>query len=141
MLTFRTTLLVSLLMAAANNTLAADFPKGPPNLKEAEAQGLQRVNVEELKKYIPGVINNKGVKGINHTLTFKPDGSFDRTGFKDLTGEWHFDEEKNAYCISFYNKKGYQEKCFAVFRAADGTSFFDYDIADSFYAHVWHPGE
>jgi hypothetical protein len=128
-------------MAAAGNTFAGDSPKGPPNLKEAEAQGLQRVNIEELKKFIPGVIINKGKKGVEHTLTYKADGSVDRTGFNDLKGDWHFDEKKNAYCTGFYKKKGYQENCFAVFRAADGTNFFDYDIDDTFYAHVWHPRE
>jgi hypothetical protein len=51
-------------MAASGNTFAGDSPKGPPNLKEAQAQGLQRVNIEELKKFIPGVIINKGKKGV-----------------------------------------------------------------------------
>jgi len=141
MITFRSDVLVFLLMAAATNTFATDFPKGPPNLKEAEAQGLQRANLEELKKFFPGIINNKGVKGVEHTLTFKPDGTAHRTGFNDLTGEWHFDEKKNAYCVGFYKKKGYRENCFAVFRATDGTNFFDYDIDSGFYAHVWHRGE
>lgn len=130
-------------MAAATNAFAGDYPKGPPNLKEAEAEGLQRVNLEELKKFIPGVIKNKGHQGGKHTLTFKADGSVDRTGFdtKQQTGQWHFDEKNNAYCTAFYEKKGYREACFAVFRAKDGANFFDYDIKDTFYAHVWHPGE
>jgi len=143
MLTFRSAVLISLLMAAATNTFAADFPQAPPNQKEAEANGLQRVNLEELKKFIPGIVSNKGFKGVKHTLTFKPDGSVDRTGFgaKEQTGKWHFDEKNNAYCVAFYEKRGYQETCIAVFRAADGTHFFDYDIENGFYAHVWHPGE
>jgi len=135
--------MVSLLMAATTNTFAADFPNAPANQKEAETEGLQRVNLEELKKFIPGIVNNKGFKGGKHTLTFKPDGSVDRTGFgaKEQTGKWNFDEEKNAYCVAFQEKKGYKKTCLAVFRAKDGINFFDYDVENGFYAHVWHSGE
>jgi hypothetical protein len=135
--------MVSLLMAAASIALAADFPKAPANQKEAETEGLQRVNLEELKKFIPGIVNNKGFKGGKHTLTFKPDGSVDRTGFgaKEQTGKWNFDEEKNALCVAFQEKHGYKKTCLAVFRAKDGINFFDYDVENGFFAHVWHPGE
>jgi hypothetical protein len=141
--TFRSILLVSLLMAAATNAFAADFPKAPANQKEAESNGLQRVNLEDLKKFIPGVVNNKGFKGGKHTLTFKPDGSVHRTGFgdKEQTGKWNIDEEKNAYCVSFQEKKGYKKTCFVVFRAKDGINYFDFDEGNGFYAHVWHPGD
>ncbi|MGC2048006.1 MAG: hypothetical protein WA635_05275, partial [Gallionella sp.] len=64
--------LVSLLLDVSTNVFAADFPKAPANQKEAEAEGLQRVNLEDLKKFIPGIMNNKGFKGVEHTLTFKP---------------------------------------------------------------------
>ena len=141
MLNFRSAVLISLLIPAATNTFSADFPKAPAIQKEAEAQGLQRANIEELKKFIPGIINNEGVKGVEHTLTFKADGTVDRTGFNDLKGEWHFDEKNNAYCTGFYKKKGYRENCFAVYRATDGTNFFDYEIGSGFYKHVWHPAE
>lgn len=137
--TFRSAVLVPLLMAAATTAFAAEFPQAPPNQKEAEAQGLQRVGLEELKKFIPGIVGSKGFKGGKHKLTFKDDGSVDRTGIgaKESTGKWHFDEKNNAYCMAFYEKKGYQETCFAVFRAPDGTHFFDYDIDNGFHAHVW----
>lgn len=140
MFTFRPALLVLSLMVVATNTQAAP----PPNLKAAEASGLQRVNLEELKKYIPGVINIKGHKGGKYTLTFKANGSVDRTGGVGLdaqTGEWHFDEKNNTYCTAFYEMRDYKEVCFAVFHTPDGDKFFDYDIYDSFYAHVWHPGK
>ncbi len=73
-LTIRSALLAPLFMVATTNTFAA-----PPNIKAAEAKGLQRVNLEELKKFIPGVIKVKGHKGGQYTLTFKADGSVDRT--------------------------------------------------------------
>ena len=137
MLNFRYALLVTLFMVFSTNTFAA-----PPNLKAAEARGLQRVNLEDLKKFIPGVIIIKGHKGGKRTQTFKANGSVDRTGGVALdaqTGEWHFDEKNNAYCTAFYEKRGYTEACFAVFRAPNGNKFFSYDIEDSFYAHKWHP--
>ncbi|MCR4304676.1 MAG: hypothetical protein NUV63_10710 [Gallionella sp.] len=63
MSTFRSAILVPLFMAVATTTFAADFPQAPPNQKEAEAQGLQRVSLEELKKFIPGIVGNKGFRG------------------------------------------------------------------------------
>lgn len=131
-------------MAATTNAFAAeDFPKAPANQKEAEAQGLQRVNLEDLKKFIPGIMKDKGARGGIHTLTFKPDGSVNRTGegAKDQSGKWHFDEKNNAYCVAFQGTREYKEICFAVFRAADAVNFFDYDVENGFYARVWHPGE
>ena len=142
MLTFRYVIMVPLLIAAATNTFAASFPKAPPDIKAAEAKGFQRVNVENLKKFIPGVIEMKGHKGGKHKLTFKADGSIDRTGgVANLakTGKWHFDEKNNAYCTAFQEARGSREACFAVFRAPRGKKFFDYGIEDSFLAHVWSP--
>ena len=140
MLTFRSVLLVSLFMTAATNTFAAP----PPNIKEAKAKGFQRVNVEGLKKFIPGVIIMKGHKGGKHTLTFKADGTVDRTGgiaLDDQTGEWHFDEKNNGYCTGFFEVRDYKEVCYAVFRTPNGKKFLNYDIGDSFYAYVWWRSE
>ena len=135
MLTIRSTLLAILFMAVATNTFAA-----PPNIKAAEAKGLHRMNLEELKKFIPGVIKVKGHKGGKFTLTFKADGSVDRTGGVALdaqTGKWHFDEKNNAYCTAFEEVRGYEEVCFAAFRTPNGKKFLDYDIEDSFYTRLW----
>src|SRR4030042_1118337 len=65
-------------------------PQAPVNLKEAEAQGLQRLSVEALKAFIPGTHEVKGTTG-KSTKYFKPDGGFERKGFKDFTGSWRFD--------------------------------------------------
>jgi len=96
--------------------------------------------MEELKQYIPGVLVNKGYKGGKHKLTFNPDGSVDRTGFgdKEQTGKWHLDDKNNAYCVAFYEKRGYKETCFAVYHAPDGSNYLDYDIDNGFFAHAWH---
>jgi hypothetical protein len=127
-------------MFAAATSLghAAEFPTAPPKLKDAEAQGLYRMSTAELKEFLPGITESRGVKG-KHKKTFKPDGSVDRTGFgsKEATGTWRFDEKNNAYCNAFTEKKGYQENCFAVFRAPDGTHYFDYEIDTGSYSHVW----
>jgi len=80
-------------------------PRAPVNLKEAEAQGLQRLSVEDLKAFIPGTHEEHGTTG-KSAKYFKPDGGFERKGFKDFTGSWRFDEGKNAYCLDVYKKKG-----------------------------------
>ena len=141
MSTLRSAVMFSLLMAVAANTFAADFPTAPANQKEAEAKGLQRANLGELKKFIPGIMDLEGFKGILHKMTYKPDGSYVGTGFdpKNSTGKWHFDDKNNTYCHTKYVRNRNEDYCFAVFRAPDGINFFDYDIKDGFYAHVWHP--
>ena len=144
MYAFRSLVLVYLLMVAASITNATEFAKELVNQKEAEQLGLQRVNLEELKKFIPGELRVKDFKGKKRILTFNSDGSVDR---KDQTGKWNFDEGKNAYCVSFEDKKFQKgnvrpdKHCFAVFRAKDGVNFFDFDVENGFFAHVWHPGE
>jgi hypothetical protein len=126
-----------------SSAFAKEFPEAPANIKEAEALGLQRLSTEELKAFFPGVVKSKGTKG-KHVLTYKPDGSVDRRGFHDTTGKWRIDEKNNAYCLAFTespHKLGRthasKENCFAVFRASDGTHFFDYDIENGTYSHVW----
>lgn len=139
MLAFRTAVLFSMFVASTAITCAADLPSAPVNLKDAEAQGLHRMSTTELKDFLPGKMDTKGVKG-KHKRIFKADGSAHRTGFGDQesTGTWRFDEKNNAYCNAFKEKKGIQENCFAVFRAPDGSYYFDYEIDTGFYAHVWH---
>lgn len=139
MLACRSAIVIPLFVAATSLAFAEDPPAAPPKLKEAEAQGLQRVSMEDLKQLIPGTLITKGTKG-KHNRTFKPDGSVDRTGFgaMESTGTWRFDEKNNAYCNAFKGKKGsFNENCFAVFRAPDGTHYFDYEIDTGFYTHAW----
>jgi len=87
------------------------YPQAPVNLKEAEAQGLQRLSVEDLK------------------------------AFKYFNGTWRLDEGKNAYCLEVYKKKGLDKLCFAVFRAPEGNYYFDYDLENGFYSHTWTPAK
>lgn len=128
---------------ASTVAYAEEFPKAPANLKEAESEGLQRVNLGDIKKVIPGIVKNKEVKGNVRKLTYKPDGTFDRTVFgnEPQTGKWNFDDEKNAYCTALQKKKGYKKNCFAVFLAKDGVNFIDYDLSTGFYDKVWHSGD
>ena len=116
------------------------YPQAPVNLKEAEAQGLQRLSVEDLKAYIPGTQETKGTTG-KSTRIFKPDGGYERKGFKDFSGTWRLDEGKNAYCIDVQKKKGLDRLCFAVFRAKEGNFYFDYDLQNGFYSHSWTPAK
>lgn len=120
----RHSILVALFAATSVLAQEGGAPKAPVNLKEAEAQGLQRLSVGDLKAFIPGIHEVKGTTG-KSTKYFKPDGSFERKGFKDFTGSWHFDEGKNGYCLDVYKKKGLEKTCFAVFRAPEGNYFFD----------------
>ncbi len=139
MFPLRSTLAVTLLVFIPALGLAQDFPKAPPKLKEAEAQGLTRVNTEALGQIIVGKIDSKGVKG-RRIKTFKSDGTVDTVGYKSgdpESGTWRFDEANNAYCHSFQSKKGPVDDCFAVFQAPDGTHFFDYNIKTGFFEHIW----
>lgn len=131
-------MVLSMLAASTAQTFGAEFPTAPPKLKDAEAQGLVRMSTEELKEFLPGKMVSVGVTG-KHKRIFNPDGTADRTGFgeKESTGTWRFDEKNNAYCNAFKEKKGIHETCFAVFRAPDGTHYFDYEVDTGFYSHVW----
>ena len=140
-------LLAAILVMHTNTSLAVEFPTAPPNLKEMEAKGLPRLTAEELKAYFPGVIDSKGPKG-RHIIISNPDGTCLRKpfkhGLKEDLGRWRIDEKNNTHCRSMpkqmrnvMGKGGYEENCFAVFRDPDGIHFFDYDVQDGFFAHVW----
>lgn len=127
---------------AATPALAQEgtVPKAPVNLKEAEAQGLQRVSADELKAFMPGVNETRGPTG-KSTRLFNPDGSFERKAFKTFTGKWRLDADKNGYCLDVNKGKKFDRSCFAVFRAPQQGYYFDYDMEDGFYAHTWFPAK
>jgi hypothetical protein len=128
------------LFTATSVLAQGGIPQAPVNLKEAEAQGLQRLSVEDLKAYMPGTHKETGTEG-KSTKYFKPDGGFVRKGLKEFNGSWRFDEAKNAYCLDVYKKKGQEKTCFAVFRAPAGNYYFDYDLENGFYSHSWTPAK
>jgi hypothetical protein len=121
---------------------ASDYPNAPCRIEDAESQGLVRVNAEELKMIlVKGTLDFKADKG-KYFFTFSPDGSFERKGQKSgelIKGKWNIDEGRNAYCTAFNYKNSYFKNCFAVFRAADGVHFFDYDVDGKYDCHVWRP--
>jgi len=137
MLAFRSAVLLSMFVAATAIAYAEEFPTAPPRLKDAEAQGLVRMSTAELKESLPGKWEERGTRG-KRLKTLNPDGTAHRTGFsqKEGDGKWRIDEKNNAFCNAFYEKKGYTENCFAVFRAPDGIHFFDYEIDTGFYQRV-----
>ena len=137
MSTIRSAVLATLLVSMPALGLAQDFPKAPPRLKDAEAQGLVRVSAAELKESLPGTWVQKGTRG-KRNKTFNPDGTAYRTGFIEMegSGTWHIDEKNNGYCNTFRGKALADDGCFAVFRAPDGTHYFDYEVDTGFYHAV-----
>jgi hypothetical protein len=129
-------------------TWAQEFPTAPPNLKEVEATGLQRLSSEDLKAHFPGAIDSKGPMG-RHIFTHAADGTCVRKAAKkavgaDASGTWYINEKNNTFCRALPRmgrgvmaRGGVEEHCFAVFRASDGTHFFSYDVQDGFYASTW----
>ena len=135
----RSSLAVALLVSIPALGLAQAFPTAPPKLKEAEAQGLPRVSTEELKQLLLGKVDSKGVKN-RHIVTFKADWAVDivsNRGVNPRSGTWRLDDASNSYCHKFQDGTSSDEDCFAVFRAPDGTHFFDYNIKTGFFEHTW----
>jgi hypothetical protein len=132
-----------LFAVAATQAAEVAFPREHPrDLKAAQAQGLHRLTAEELKAFAPGTVEAMGARGNKPKLKiYKPDGAFEVQSFKTRTGTWRIDSGNNALCRTLYKEKkgGDFEQCYAAFRAPDGVHYFDYDIADSFYASTWRP--
>lgn len=141
-------MLTGILLVSVGASFAQEFPTAPPNIKEVEAKGLPRASTEELKAYFPGVVDWKGTRA-RRIITHNADGTLVSKGFKaglDVPGKWRIDEKNNTYCkevpqpqqgTGVMTKGMYKEYCFAVFRAPDGTSFFDYDVQDGYYVATW----
>ena len=136
--------LATALMMPFSASLAEEFPSAPPNLKEVESKGMPRLSAEELKAFFPGVIvSRSSISGQigTHVITHNSDGTYERKGLKKsvvvIRGKWRIDEKNNTYCRDFTGKKGYENNCFAVFKAPDGIHYFDYDVQDGLYAYVW----
>lgn len=123
-------------------TFASDYPEAPNRIKDAESQGLVRVNTEELKTILVKETLDFKAEKSKYFFTFRPDGNIERKGQKSgevVKGKWNIDEGKNAYCTAFTYKSKYEKNCFAVFRAPDGVHFFDYDHDAKYDVHVWRP--
>lgn len=141
-------MLATALLMPISTGFAQEFPTAPPNLKEMETKGLPRVSTEELKELFPGVIDSRGPTG-RHIVIHNADGTCIRKAAKhgvgqDASGKWRINEKNNTLCRymprmgkGVMAKGGSEEHCFALFRAADGMHFFEYDVQDGFYAHTW----
>jgi hypothetical protein len=134
-------LLLPILLLAGAAYADHVFPRShPPDLKKARAQGLQRLSAEDLKAFIPGTMEAIGHRGGRGKIRiYRPDGSFEVQGFQTRKGTWRIDETNNTWCRTVVRHMQDQENCYAVFRAPDGIHYFDYDVADTFYADVWRP--
>jgi hypothetical protein len=133
-------LAVLVLFAVTATQAAGLFPSHPPKLSDAQAQGLHRLSADELKAFIPGTLEVQGHKGGKGKLRiYKPDGTFEVQAFEDRPGTWRIDSNNNTWCRTIYKKKesANVEQCYATFAAADGIYYFDYDVADGFFAAVW----
>ena len=131
--------LLFLFLAVSAQAQDSDFPKGPAKLKDAEASGFQRLSAAQLKTLFPGKSVVVGAATGKSMRTFKADGTLERVMQKTvLKGTWRIDEGNNAYCMDAHVGTGYEENCFAVFRAPDRMHLFDYDIRDGYYARTWH---
>lgn len=129
----------SLIAFGSAQAIAQDFPGHPANMKEAEAQGLARAGIVELKAFMPGTIQMRGHKGTSKTKTFKPDGTLEIDYAWNKGGSWKFDEKHDGYCNTVVKENRIDSNCFFVFKAADGVHYFDYDVKNGFYAAVWRP--
>lgn len=138
----RFALLLCLLVSPIAFAADMDFPKGPVNMKEAEAKGLHRLSLDELKGFFPGVTEAKGAKGTGGgmgTRTHRAGGKVEvasKSGDR-FTGTWRLDEKRAAYCQDLRQKGALGEKCFAVYSAGDDIHYFDYDLDDGLFSRAW----
>ena len=63
MLAFRSATLLAMFLASTTIAQAEEFPKAPPRLKDAEAQGLVRMSTAELKEVFARKMEDKGNQG------------------------------------------------------------------------------
>lgn len=129
------------LFVFATQVFSQDVPEPPANKQEAEAKGLTRIGIAELKAFIPGTIQMWGHKDVAKTKIFKPDGSLEVDDARDKGGTWNFSKEHGGYCNAIVKAKDNRtvKNCFAVFKAGDGVHHFDYDVKSGHYSATWRP--
>jgi hypothetical protein len=129
------------LFVFATQVFSQNVPEHPANMKEAEAKGLARASIAELKAFIPGTIQLRGVKDVAKTKIFKPDGTLEVDDARDKGGTWNFSKEHGGYCNAVVKAKSNKvvKNCFAVFKAGDGVHYFDYDVKSGHYSATWRP--
>jgi len=132
-------MVAGLIALGANVAWAQEFPKAPPQMKEAEAQGLTRVGIKELKAFIPGSIRLKGVRGVEKTKIFHEDGTLTVLDIRDKHGTWHFNKQIDGYCNNIDMQKKNVRACLNVFKAPDGVHYFNYEVKSGHFAEVWRP--
>jgi hypothetical protein len=79
------------------------------------------------------------MRGTFRDKNFRPDGKAEfKGGGHDNLVTWRImTDSGGGYCTLVGMKRG--EICFAVFKAADGVHYFDYDLSDSKLYWVWRP--
>lgn len=133
------TTLVLLLAAAISSTsvaLASEFPPAPPDIPAAEAAGLRRIDVAELKRDYPAKRIAYTVRGQTVHTELKADGTLqyaDNTGVTD-TGSWSLSERNGGMICRAYSKQMGRRFCTMYYAAPDGIHYFGYNPDDK----AWH---
>jgi hypothetical protein len=95
----------------------------PQNLRQAETQGLHRLDAAELRQLAPILRQHRGMTG---------------TGADTVAGGSPVRRIDNTYCyVPAGQTTSDGESCLAIFRAADGIRYVGYDIEAGSPPRVW----
>ena len=128
--------ILALQLAAAISSisvaLAQQFPPAPPDIPAAEAAGLRRIDVAELKRDYPTKRIAYTVRGQTVHTELKVDGTLqyaDDTGVTD-TGSWSLSERNGGMICRAYSKQMGRRFCTFYYAAPDGIHYFGYNPED-----------
>jgi len=115
--------------AALSALSASDFPTAPPTAGAAEADGLRRVDAEELSRQYAGKRVLRTAKGELIHLELRPDGTLDYADERSVidTGSWSVTARKGGMLCRRYSKQMGARSCDIYFAAPDGVHWFGYD--------------
>jgi len=116
----------------ASTAAAQDFPPAPPDIPAAEAAGLRRIGVAELKSNYPGKRIALSYRGPVVRTELKADGTLDyadNAGGLD-TGSWSLTERNGGMICRAYSKQMGRRFCTVYYAAPDGVHYFGYNPED-----------
>jgi hypothetical protein len=125
--------LAGLVLSVIATALSAqEFPEPPADAVAADAVGLKRVAVEELKSAFVGVREERNSRGERYLAHYRADGGVELTAGSNLIDRGSFSIASRgggSVCLML-EKQMNQRLCSIWFAAPDGLHLFAYNPSD-----------
>jgi len=118
-----------------------DFPEPPADSASAEASGLKRVTIDELKAAFVGAREERNPRGESHLAHYRADGGIELRSGSSLIdrGSFSITAQRGGSLCLMLDRQMNQRLCSIWFAAPDNVHLYGYNPGDGKFRAISRP--